>query len=91
MDDTLFKYWQADSILRPRAPALTLFLFLSHRSLVPRKIRVNSLNPGMVETEGLRASGLSEGAFREQQEGNSSGTSRSTERHCSSGGFPRKR
>jgi 3-oxoacyl-[acyl-carrier protein] reductase len=33
-----------------------------------RKIRVNSLNPGMVETEGLRTSGLSEGAFREQQE-----------------------
>jgi 3-oxoacyl-[acyl-carrier protein] reductase len=56
----------------------------------PRKIRVNSLDPGMVETEGLRASGLSEGAFREQQ-GNSSGTSRSTGRHCSTGGFPRKR
>jgi 3-oxoacyl-[acyl-carrier protein] reductase len=34
----------------------------------PRKIRVNSLDPGMVETEGLRASGLSEGPFREQQE-----------------------
>ena len=33
-----------------------------------RKIRVNSLNPGMVETEGLRASGLHEGAFREQQD-----------------------
>ncbi len=33
-----------------------------------RKIRVNSLAPGMIETEGLRASGLSEGAFRDQQE-----------------------
>lgn len=29
---------------------------------------VNSLEPGMVETEGLRASGLHEGEFREQQE-----------------------
>jgi 3-oxoacyl-[acyl-carrier protein] reductase len=38
------------------------------QELGPRKIRVNSLDPGMVETEGLRASGLSEGAFREQQE-----------------------
>jgi 3-oxoacyl-[acyl-carrier protein] reductase len=38
------------------------------QELGPRKIRVNSLNPGMVETEGLRASGLSEGAFRQQQE-----------------------
>ena len=36
--------------------------------LGPRKIRVNSLNPGMVETEGLRASGLHQGAFREQQD-----------------------
>ena len=38
------------------------------QELGPRKIRVNSLDPGMVETEGLRASGLHEGAFREQQE-----------------------
>jgi len=36
--------------------------------LGPRKIRVNSLNPGMVETEGLRAAGLHEGEFREQQD-----------------------
>lgn len=33
-----------------------------------RKIRVNSLNPGMVETDGLRASGLDKGAFRDQQD-----------------------
>jgi 3-oxoacyl-[acyl-carrier protein] reductase len=38
------------------------------QELGPRKIRVNSLGPGMVETDGLRASGLHEGAFREQQE-----------------------
>jgi 3-oxoacyl-[acyl-carrier protein] reductase len=36
--------------------------------LGPRKIRVNSLNPGMVETDGLRASGLDKGEFREQQD-----------------------
>lgn len=38
------------------------------QELGPRKIRVNSLEPGMVETDGLRASGLHEGEFREQQE-----------------------
>ena len=29
---------------------------------------MNSLDPGMVETEGLRASGLHEGEFRERQD-----------------------
>jgi 3-oxoacyl-[acyl-carrier protein] reductase len=33
-----------------------------------RKIRVNSLDPGMVETDGLRASGMDHKAFREQME-----------------------
>jgi len=33
-----------------------------------RKIRVNSLDPSMIETKGLRASGMERGAFREQQE-----------------------
>lgn len=33
-----------------------------------RHIRVNSLNPGMVETDGLRASGLDKGEFRDQQD-----------------------
>jgi 3-oxoacyl-[acyl-carrier protein] reductase len=33
-----------------------------------RKIRVNSLNPGMVETDGLRASGLDKGEFRDRQD-----------------------
>ena len=36
--------------------------------LGPRKIRVNSLDPGMVETDGLRAAGLHEGEFRKQQD-----------------------
>jgi NAD(P)-dependent dehydrogenase (short-subunit alcohol dehydrogenase family) len=38
------------------------------QELGPRKIRVNSLNAGMVETEGLRASGLHEGDSRKQQD-----------------------
>lgn len=36
--------------------------------LGPRKIRVNSINPGMVETEGVHAGGFSEGEFRQQLE-----------------------
>jgi 3-oxoacyl-[acyl-carrier protein] reductase len=38
------------------------------QELGPRKIRVNSLNPGMVETEGLHASGLAESDFRKMLE-----------------------
>jgi 3-oxoacyl-[acyl-carrier protein] reductase len=34
------------------------------KELGPKKIRVNSLNPGMVETEGLHAVGFAEGDFR---------------------------
>ncbi len=36
--------------------------------LGPRKIRVNSLNPGMVETEGLHAVGFAESDFRKHIE-----------------------
>lgn len=38
------------------------------KELGPRKIRVNTVNPGMVETEGVRAGGLNEGAFRQETE-----------------------
>src|SRR6187401_2970859 len=34
------------------------------KELGPRKIRVNSINPGMVETEGLHGAGISTGDFR---------------------------
>lgn len=34
----------------------------------PRKIRVNAINPGMVETEGVKSAGMSEGDFRTQLE-----------------------
>jgi 3-oxoacyl-[acyl-carrier protein] reductase len=36
--------------------------------LGPRKIRVNAINPGMVETEGLHSAGFAEGDFRKQIE-----------------------
>ena len=36
--------------------------------LGPRKIRVNSINPGMVETEGVHAAGISESDMRKQVE-----------------------
>jgi len=36
--------------------------------LGPRKIRVNTINPGMVETEGVHAAGFAESDFRKQVE-----------------------
>lgn len=38
------------------------------KELGPRKIRVNSLNPGMVETEGVHAAGIADSDFRKQVE-----------------------
>ena len=38
------------------------------QELGSRHIRVNSINPGMVETEGVHAAGLAEGDFRKQVE-----------------------
>src|SRR5438093_11822398 len=38
------------------------------KELGPRQIRVNAINPGMVETEGLRAAGIAESDFRKQIE-----------------------
>ena len=40
--------------------------------LGPKKIRVNSLNPGMVDTEGLRSTGLAESDFRKTIEAQTS-------------------
>ncbi|CAN5464664.1 glucose 1-dehydrogenase [soil metagenome] len=39
------------------------------KELGPKQIRVNSINPGMVETEGLASAGMSEGDFRKKIEG----------------------
>jgi 3-oxoacyl-[acyl-carrier protein] reductase len=38
------------------------------KELGPRKIRVNAINPGMVETEGVQAAGMDQGEFRKQIE-----------------------
>jgi 3-oxoacyl-[acyl-carrier protein] reductase len=38
------------------------------KELGPRNIRVNSINPGMVETEGVHAAGFAESDFRKQVE-----------------------
>ncbi len=38
------------------------------KELGPKKIRVNSLDPGMVETEGFRTAGLTESDFRKKVE-----------------------
>jgi 3-oxoacyl-[acyl-carrier protein] reductase len=38
------------------------------KELGPRKIRVNAINPGMVETEGLHTAGIAESDFRTQIE-----------------------
>jgi 3-oxoacyl-[acyl-carrier protein] reductase len=38
------------------------------QELGPRNIRVNSINPGMVETEGVHSAGIADGDFRKQYE-----------------------
>lgn len=38
------------------------------KELGPRRIRVNSVNPGMVETEGVHSAGIAESDFRKQVE-----------------------
>jgi len=49
------------------------------KELGPRKIRVNAINPGMVETEGVRAAGFDQGDLRKSVESaNAARTHRST-------------
>jgi 3-oxoacyl-[acyl-carrier protein] reductase len=53
------------SATKAAVDALTVAL---SRELGPKKIRVNSLNPGMVETEGLHSVGFAESDFRKMVE-----------------------
>jgi len=53
------------SSTKAAADAITVSL---SQELGPKKIRVNSLNPGMVETEGVRSAGLDQGDFRKHVE-----------------------
>ena len=53
------------SATKAAVDAITIAL---SKELGPRKIRVNSLNPGMVETEGVHAAGFAEGDFRKMVE-----------------------
>jgi len=58
---------QASTYSASKAAVDAITVSLS-QELGPRKIRVNSLDPGTVETEGLRAAGLHEDEFREKIE-----------------------
>jgi 3-oxoacyl-[acyl-carrier protein] reductase len=58
---------QASAYSASKAAVDAITVSLS-QELGPRKIRVNSLDPGVVETDGLRAAGMHEGEFREQME-----------------------
>jgi len=53
------------SATKAAVDAITISL---SQELGPKKIRVNSLNPGMVETEGLHAVGFAESDFRKHLE-----------------------
>jgi len=53
------------SATKAAVDAITIAL---SKELGPKKIRVNSLNPGMVETEGLHAAGIAESDFRKTLE-----------------------
>jgi 3-oxoacyl-[acyl-carrier protein] reductase len=53
------------SATKAAVDAVTIALSME---LGPRRIRVNSLNPGMVETEGTRSAGIIESDFRKQVE-----------------------
>jgi len=48
--------------------ALDLLTIIWSKELGPKKIRVNTINPGMVETEGVHAAGFSGGDFQKQIE-----------------------
>ncbi|MBZ5577098.1 MAG: glucose 1-dehydrogenase [Acidobacteriia bacterium] len=59
---------QGGSVYSATKAAVDAVTVALSKELGPKKIRVNSLNPGMVETEGVRAAGLAESDFRKNIE-----------------------
>jgi 3-oxoacyl-[acyl-carrier protein] reductase len=60
--------FQGASVYSATKAAVDAVTVALSKELGPKKIRVNSLNPGMVETEGLQAGGFAEGDFRKMIE-----------------------
>jgi 3-oxoacyl-[acyl-carrier protein] reductase len=56
--------FQTASVYSATKAAVDAITVALSKELGPRMIRVNSLNPGMVETEGVHAGGFAEGDFR---------------------------
>ncbi len=59
---------QTASVYSATKAAVDAITVALSQELGPKKIRVNSLNPGMVETEGLHAAGMAESDFRKMLE-----------------------
>ena len=55
---------QSASVYSATKAAVDALTVVLSKELGPRKIRVNSLNPGLVETEGVHAAGIAESDFR---------------------------
>ena len=52
------------SVYSATKAAVDTITFSLAKELGPRKIRVNAVNPGMVETEGLKSTGIADSEFR---------------------------
>jgi 3-oxoacyl-[acyl-carrier protein] reductase len=59
---------QTASVYSATKAAVDAISIALSKELGPKNIRVNSLNPGMVETEGLHSVGFAEGDFRKRLE-----------------------
>jgi len=59
---------QSGSVYSATKAAVDAITVALSKELGPRKIRINSVNPGMVETEGLHAVGFAESDFRKMTE-----------------------
>src|SRR5215470_9553822 len=81
---------QASAYSASKAAVDAITVSLS-QELGPRKIRVNSLDPGMVQTDGLRASGCTRVFPRGDGKANPASADRTAGRYRSRGDFPGQR